>query len=209
MDFEQRCTIPVAREALWQFLLDVPQMATCVPGLESVTDSGNDQYAGRMRVKVGPIHLTLQGIMTIQERDPQQWRAVARAEANDRRVGGGVHVTAHMTLVESSPAATELIIHTQARLLGKLGEFGQPVIRKQAETIIAEFARNVAARVPGTTLASQDERARDEISVGQPEEPERGVSPVRPFPMSPFIAATMGLSLAILLLLLCLLLFRK
>src|SRR5882672_1202716 len=110
MDFEQRCTIPVAREALWRFLLDVPQMANCVPGVESVTASGDEQYTGRMRVKVGPIHLTLQGVMTIKERDQQQWRAVTRAEANDRRVGGGVYVTAHMTLVETGSAATELVI---------------------------------------------------------------------------------------------------
>ena len=148
MNFAHRCMIPVARETLWQFLMDVPRMASCVPGVESVTTSGDSQYSGRMGVKVGPIHLTLQGVVTIQECDQQQWRAVARAEANDRRVGGGVHVTAHMTLVENGPAETELDIQTQARLLGKLGEFGQSVIRKQADAVIAGFARNVAACLP-------------------------------------------------------------
>lgn len=200
MDFEQRCTIPVAREALWQFLLDVPQMATCVPGVESVTASGDEQYAGRMRVKIGPIHLTLQGVMSIQERDQQQWRAVTQAEANDRRVGGGVHVTAHMTLVESSPAATELVIQAQARLLGKLGEFGQPVIRKQAEAIIAEFARNVAARFHGATAAPQEEREAGEIPVAQQQKSQRGVAPARPVPARHFIGMTTGLSLAIMFL---------
>src|SRR3989442_10135021 len=165
MNFEHRCTLPVARGMLWQFLMDVPQMATCVPGVEGITASGDDQYAGRLRVKVGPIHLTLQGVLTIQERDQQQWRAAARAEANDRRVGGGVHFTAHLTLVESGPAATELAIETQARLLGKLGEFGQPVIRKQADVIIAEFARNVAARFPSPAVAPQDESGQSAITV--------------------------------------------
>jgi carbon monoxide dehydrogenase subunit G len=130
--------------------MDVPQMATCVPGVESVAAGSDGQYNGRMRVKLGPIHLTLQGVLTIQEQDLQQWRAVARAEANDRRVGGGVHLTAHMTLVESGPTATELDIQAQARLLGKLGEFGQPMIRKQANALIAEFTRNVAARLHST-----------------------------------------------------------
>ena len=147
MDFEHHCTIPVARAELWQFLMDVPQMATCVPGLESITTSNDDQYAGRMRVKVGPIHLTLQGVMTIQERDQEQWRAMARAEANDRRVGGGVYLTAHITLIENGPSTTELTIQTQARLLGKLGEFGQPLIRRQADAIITKFAQNVAAHL--------------------------------------------------------------
>ena len=199
MNFEQRCTIPVAREALWQFLMDVPQLATCVPGVESVTASGDGQYAGRMRVKVGPIHLTLQGVLTLQERDQQQWRAVARVEANDRRVGGGVHLTAHMTLVESGPAATELALQTQARLLGKLGEFGQPVIRKQADAIIAEFARNIAARFHSAAVAPQSERGQSEISVPRQQE-QQGVSPARPFPVRHLIGAAAGLGLAILIL---------
>jgi carbon monoxide dehydrogenase subunit G len=200
MNFEHRCAISVAREVLWQFLMDVPQMATCVPGVESVTASGDGQYAGRMRVKVGPIHLTLQGVMTIQERDPQQWQAAARAEANDRRVGGGVHLSAHMTLVESGPAATELAIQAQARLLGKLGELGQPVIRKQADAIIAEFARNVAAHFHSATMAAQGEKGQGEISATQQPGPQQAMSPARPFSARHVIGTAAGLSLAILLL---------
>jgi carbon monoxide dehydrogenase subunit G len=200
MNFTHRCSIPVARGALWQFLMDVPQMATCVPGVDSVTANEEGQYSGRMRVKVGPIHLTLQGVLTIQERDQQQWRAVARAEANDRRVGGGVHLTAHMLLVENGPAATDLAIETEARLLGKLGEFGQPVIRKQAEGIIAEFARNVAARFPSAAVTPQDGEEQSEISVPQPPEVPQPVSSARPFPVRYLIGMAVGLSLALLLL---------
>ena len=150
MDFEHRCTISASRVTLWQFLLDIPQMATCIPGVEHITSSGEDTYGGRMRVKLGPILLTLQGTMTIESRDQQQWRVEARSEATDRRVGGGVHVNTYLLLLKSSPEVTELVIQTQARLFGKLAEFGQAMIRKQAETILAEFARNLAARVPKT-----------------------------------------------------------
>jgi carbon monoxide dehydrogenase subunit G len=200
VNFAHRCTIPVAREALWQFLMDVPQMATCVPGVESITPSGDDQYNGRMRVKVGPIHLTLQGVLTIQERDPQQWLAVARAEANDRRVGGGVHLTAHMTLVESGPAATELDVQTQARFLGKLGEFGQPVIRKQADAIIAEFARNVAARFHNAAVAPQDESGQNEIPLSHQQELRQAAPPAHLLPVRYLIGAVVGLGMALLLL---------
>jgi carbon monoxide dehydrogenase subunit G len=122
-------------------------MATCIPGVEEITSSGGDTYRGRMRVKIGPIHLILQGTMTIESHDHQQWQVVARSEAHDRRVGGGVHVNTHLLLLENGPQATELVIETQARLFGKLAEFGQSVIRKQADIILAEFARNLAARV--------------------------------------------------------------
>lgn len=146
MNFEQRCTIPVAREKLWEFLIDVPQVATCVPGVESVTPRGNDEYAGQMRVRVGPIGLTMQGVIKVQEIDKEHWRATLQAEGSDRRVGGGIHATAQMTLEERGPEETEMIVRADTRFLGKLGEFGQPVVRKKADEMMRQFAQNVAAR---------------------------------------------------------------
>lgn len=144
MNFEHSCTVPVTRQTLWDFLMDVPQMAACIPGVSEVVATGKDQYAGRMKVTFGPIRLTLQGELSIQEFDQTNWRAVGRAEANDRRVGGGVHISAALTLAEQEEEQTRLSIQTEARLMGKLGEFGQPMIRKKADKIVAEFARNVA-----------------------------------------------------------------
>jgi carbon monoxide dehydrogenase subunit G len=155
VNFEQRCTIPAAREELWDFLLDLPQMARCVPGAEEVVAAGDGEYTGRLRVKIGPIQLALQGVMKILERDREHWKAVARAEAKDRRVGGGANITGNMTLLESGPSATELIIQGQVRFLGKLGEFGEPIIRKQADAVAATFVRNVAAHFEGAAITQQ------------------------------------------------------
>jgi carbon monoxide dehydrogenase subunit G len=155
VNFEQRCTIPAAREELWDFLLDLPQMARCVPGAEEVVAAGDGEYTGRLRVKIGPIQLALQGAMKILERDREHWKAVARAEAKDRRVGGGANITGNMTLLESGPSATELIIQGQVRFLGKLGEFGEPIIRKQADAAAATFVRNVAAHFAGAGITQQ------------------------------------------------------
>lgn len=151
MNFEHRCTVPVGRETLWNFLMDIPHMAVCVPGTSDVAakEGEKEEYTGRMRVTVGPIGLTLQGVMTIEERDPQTWRIMAHAEAYDRRVGGGVFLNAHISLSENGSDETELTIASEARLMGKLGEFGQPIIRRKADTIVAGFAKNVAARFAG------------------------------------------------------------
>jgi uncharacterized protein len=155
VNFEQRCIIPAAREELWEFLLDLPQMARCVPGAEEVVAAGDGEYTGRLRVKIGPIQLALQGAMKILERDREHWKAVARAEAKDRRVGGGANITGNMTLLESGPSATELIIQGQVRFLGKLGEFGEPIIRKQADAVAATFVRNVVAHFAGGAITQQ------------------------------------------------------
>ena len=71
------------------------------------------------------------------------------------------------------------------------------MIRKQADTIIAEFARNVAARFHGATAVSQEERETSETPVAHDRKREQEVSPVQPFPAGHLLGMATGLSLAI------------
>jgi len=145
--FAQECVIPVERERLWDFLMEVPKVASCVPGVESVEAVDASAYKGGLRVQVGPIRLSLQGTMTVEEQDRSSWRARMRAEASDRRVGGGIRARMNLTLA-SEEGGTRLRIETDLAILGRIGEFGQPVIKKKADALLEEFARNLgAARV--------------------------------------------------------------
>jgi carbon monoxide dehydrogenase subunit G len=46
-----------------------------------------------------------------------------------------------------SSAETELFIETDTTFMGRLGELGQPVIRRKAQSTIEEFARNLARQL--------------------------------------------------------------
>jgi len=142
--FTQRSTLAVERERLWDFLMDVPRVGRCIPGVEGIEAVSDSGYRGLLRVQVGPIRLSLEGTIAIEERDREAWRASMRAEASDRRAAGGIR--ARMTL-ELRPAGTgtELSVETDLSVLGKIGEFGQPIIRKKADSLMQEFAANVEA----------------------------------------------------------------
>jgi carbon monoxide dehydrogenase subunit G len=142
--FTQECLIPVARERLWDFLMDVPTVSRCVPGVGTVEAVGDNAYRGGIEVKVGPIRLSLQGTITVEEQDRTGWRARMRAEANDRRLGGGIRALLHLTLLPAE-AGTRVRIDTDLAVLGRIGEFGQPVIRSKADTLLEEFARNLGS----------------------------------------------------------------
>jgi carbon monoxide dehydrogenase subunit G len=148
--FRQECVIPVERERLWQFLMDVPRVARCVPGVESVEAVDRQSYTGRLGVRIGPIRLSLDGTVALEEQDPEAWRARMRADASDRRLGGGIR--ARMTLVLTpAEAGTRLHIETDLTVLGKIGEFGQPIIRKKADGLLEEFARNLQSALGATS----------------------------------------------------------
>jgi uncharacterized protein len=142
LTFAQECVIPVEGERLWNFLMDVPRVARCVPGVEAVEAVEATAYRGSLKVQIGPIRLSLRGTMTVEEQDPVTRRACMRAEASDQRLGGGIRARMSLALAPGD-GGTRLQIETDLAVLGRIGEFGQPVIRKKADTILTEFARNV------------------------------------------------------------------
>jgi hypothetical protein len=141
--FTQTAQIPVAREPLWDFLMDVPKVAKSLPGVESVNKIDDTHYEGALVVRVGPIKLNLQGKIILEERNRDAWRAALRAEAKDRMAAGAVSGKTSMTLKELAANQTELVVETDVNILGKIGEFGQPIIRKKADSMLKEFVDNI------------------------------------------------------------------
>ncbi|HEX6801305.1 MAG TPA: SRPBCC family protein [Candidatus Binatia bacterium] len=143
MKFSQTAQIPVAREPLWNFLMDVPKVAKSLPGVESVSKIDATTYQGALTVRVGPIKLNLQGKIILEEQNKEAWRAALRAEAKDRMAAGAVSGKTTMNLKEINANLTELVVETDVNILGKIGEFGQPIIRKKADSMLKEFVDNI------------------------------------------------------------------
>ena len=150
MKLEGRSTVPTSRQSLWDLLLDVERIAKCFPGAENVAPAGADAYSGTLKIKVGPVSLGLSGTLTVREMDREAWQALLHVEGSDRRVGGGVRGDVTLRLTELNQAETELTVISDISFMGKLGELGQPIIRRKADTTMQEFARNLAQEASGT-----------------------------------------------------------
>lgn len=147
MTFTHTCTISASRDVVWDFLMQAEHVARCLPGVEAFTQLDQDHYEGTLRVRVGPIALALQGTVRVEVRDHARWHGAMRAEAKDRRLGGGVRAHLSMDLREKGPTETEMEVTLEAHMLGKIGEFGQPVIRKKAEAMLQDFATQVSKQL--------------------------------------------------------------
>lgn len=134
-------------ERVIAFLLDVPAVAACVPGVDGVEPDGPGVYRGVMKVKVGPVSLTLAGHVREELRDEATGTARLRAEAADRRVGGSVRASLTLEVVSLGADEAEVRVVSDAHLLGKLGEFGQPLLRKKADQVFAEFSETLRQRL--------------------------------------------------------------
>lgn len=147
MILDQKVVVLAATERVWEFVTDIPAVSRCVPGVESFEKIDDDTFLGALRVKVGPIGIKLNGKVIVVERDRENLRSRMDVQAAEKRLNSAVTAHATLTLVPLSETETELQIHTESSILGKLGEFGQAVMRRKADQIVAEFAGNMAAAI--------------------------------------------------------------
>jgi hypothetical protein len=49
-----------------------------------------------------------------------------------------------MQITSISPEETEMLIVSDTVFMGKIGELGQPIIRRKANSTLQDFARNLA-----------------------------------------------------------------
>ena len=150
MKFEQTIDLPgVAKEKVWAFVMNVPSMAKCIPGCSSVEELGNDRYKAIVKIKVGPIGLALASEISIVEKDEANKTASLLVEAADKRVGGAVKATMTMVLTGGVTGST-LTVDTDANVMGRIGDFGQPIIRKKADQTLQEVAINLRKELGAT-----------------------------------------------------------
>jgi len=152
MDFNFRFTIPADRQILWQKVIDIETVAFCVPGvtgIDKLEEGPPIEYEGTLKIRVGPIGLQMKGLVLISRIDNDQCAMELICEGKDRKIPGTIKTATTMNLeaTESGEAGTDLVIHTHATIMGKLGEFGQSVIRKKTAKVLSEFVDNLVAQL--------------------------------------------------------------
>lgn len=146
MKFTHTATVAAPRDKVWARLMDIPAAARCVPGVASVRPAGKDRYQGTLAVQVGPVRLVLDGDLVLSAKDEAAGTASVRADAKDSRLGGAIRTAMDLTLTENE-GQTELRIVTDLAVMGRIGEFGQTVIKRKADQLMQDFAECLARQV--------------------------------------------------------------
>ena len=146
MKFTYDVTVDAPQDRVWAILSDVPLAASLMPGVESVEAQPDGTYTGAVRVRVGPIGFNLTGRVEVdQDRDAGTWRL--RARADDRRVGAGVTSAVETVIAEASPGRTQMRVGADVQFSGRLGQLGQPLIKKKADDMVQAFAEGLKRAV--------------------------------------------------------------
>jgi carbon monoxide dehydrogenase subunit G len=175
MELEHSFTIPVPPEQAWQVLLDVEQIAPCMPGA-TVDSFDGDVVTGRIKVKVGPVTMTYAGTARFVERDEQSRTVTLEASGKETRGAGTASATVRSSLQDEG-GQTKVVVHTTMTVTGRPAQFGRGVMTEVGGRIIERFAANLATRCAVGGAPAADVAASNGSVSGAPDAPGSGAGP--------------------------------
>jgi carbon monoxide dehydrogenase subunit G len=170
MQLEHTFTVPADIDTVWAALLDPQRVAPCMPGA-TLTSVEGDNFAGGVKVKLGPISLLYKGSGEFVERDEQARRLVIKAAGKDSRGNGTASATVTVTLV-AEQGATNGTVLTDLSITGKPAQFGRGLISEVGGKILETFAQCLASKLgeaPAPEPQPAPEAAATESTLAKPQ----------------------------------------
>jgi uncharacterized protein len=166
MQLENEFTVPAPVSEVWKTLLDVQQIAPCLPGA-TIERAEGDEVAGRVKVKVGPIMVSYAGTARFVTKDEAAHRFVLEANGRETRGSGTASATVEVRMSEQESDTTVTVI-TDLDVTGKPAQFGRGVMADVAGKLTDQFAACLADRVrePAAATAGPSGAASAEAPTG-------------------------------------------
>ena len=150
MDMTGEQLIPQSQDVTWTALNDTAVLKACIPGCESIEQTGDNEYQLVMIAKVGPVSAKFKGKMTLSDIvAPQSYRIAFEGQ------GGVAGFAKGEASVNLSPAdgGTKLAYACNAMIGGKLAQVGSRLIDGVAKKIAGEFFTAFNTQVSGGKIA--------------------------------------------------------
>jgi uncharacterized protein len=160
MQLRSEFAVPAPADEVFDILLDLEQVATCMPGA-SLTGHDGDEYRGTLKLKVGPIAAAYEGKVLIDEVDRESRSAVLKAAGRELNGQGGAEATIRAS-VHDNGGGSRVSVLTDVQISGKVAQFGRGALGEVTQRVMDQFAANLEARlvagnaqVPADTGAPQ------------------------------------------------------
>jgi uncharacterized protein len=144
MDLTHRFSVPAHIDEAWNAFNNPDELAPCFPGA-TITSTEGDEFAGSVKIKLGPMALVYNGSGRYVERNAAERRVVIEARGKDKR-GNGTATAKITALFTEGGEQTEVEVLTDLAITGKPAQFGRGVISDVSDKLLDQFLNCVSGR---------------------------------------------------------------
>jgi uncharacterized protein len=164
MDLTHRFSLPAGVGEAWNAFNNVEQLAPCFPGA-TITNVEGNEFAGKLKIKLGPSTLVYNGSGRYLERNKAERRMVIEAHASEKRRNGTANVTVSASFT-GSDEQTEVEVQTALLINGKPAHLGDEVIADVSERLLDQFLSCISGEFAKGLGAAHEEFASGAVTTG-------------------------------------------
>ena len=139
MEIENEFDVPAPIDHVWTYLLDVEQVAPCMPGAELTEVVDDHTWKGKVNMKLGPVSLAFAGTVTMQERDDQAKRIVLAAKGMEQKGKGAANASVTSWL-EQGDGVTNVKMRADIHLTGTVAQLSRGLLPEVSRKLTQQFA---------------------------------------------------------------------
>ena len=142
MELSNEIDVNAPIQEVWKAFNTPERIAPCLPGAE-LQEVDGDNFNGLVKIKVGPITAQYKGTATYLDKDESSQKVVIKGDGRDTRGAGNASATITAILTEVSSNTTNVNVHTELTITGKVAQFGRGAISDVSGKLMTQFAKNL------------------------------------------------------------------
>jgi carbon monoxide dehydrogenase subunit G len=123
------------RDKVWELVRDPDVLATALPGTQSLEQISENEYAGKMHVRIGPVAGVFAGRLVVSDEVPPESYTLSVDGKGAPGFGNG---TGHIQLIEHEEGKTLLKYEGDMQVGGKIASVGQRLIDSASRSMISQ-----------------------------------------------------------------------
>lgn len=160
MELSSQQSLAVSQVHAWAALNDIELLQACIPGCESITPTGENQYEVLVTAAVGPVKAKFKGKLKLENLQPPN--AYTLQFEGQGGAAGHAKGSADVSLKAISERETLLEYRAKAQVGGRIAQIGSRLVDMAAQKMAGEFFAAF-----GTQLAQRFPSASTEMSVAE------------------------------------------
>ncbi|GAA1740985.1 SRPBCC family protein [Luedemannella helvata] len=175
MRLEHSFEVPVPVERAWEVLGDLETIVPCMPGA-ALTSYDGDAFTGTVRVKIGPVSLSLKGKGHFTERDEQARKLAFTASGQDSKGAGAANATV-VAQLNPTDAGTRVDVVTDLNISGRMAQIGRNMIGDVSGKLLDQFVGCLSGKLTEPAPAAT---APSDVPTGTPDATAAADAPAEP-----------------------------
>ncbi len=123
------------RDEVWELLRDPDELAKALPGTQSLSKVSDNQYTGKMNVRLGPVSGMFSGKITISDEVPPESYTM---QVDGRGAPGFVKGTGAIQLMEQPDNKTLMKYSGDVQIGGRLAGVGQRLVESVSKSMVKQ-----------------------------------------------------------------------